>query len=102
MTKVHQAPNLRRCIAYAAMFILIICLLIKCLGLLNYVLRVKKGIPMMLLRNIDQALCNSTQFIIVELGVNIIGAEIIFGNNVCERVYIPRRNPIPSNQVIPF
>ena len=45
----------------------------------NHVLRLKKGVPMMLLRNIDQTIgfCNNTRFIIVKLGVNIIGAEII-------------------------
>ena len=39
-------------------------------------LRLKKGV----LRDIDQiiSLYNSTQFIIVELGVNIIDAEIVF------------------------
>ena len=34
----------------------------------------------MLLRNIDQAIsfCNGTPFIIVKLGVNVIGVEIVF------------------------
>ena len=55
------------------------CLLIKCLGLPTHVLRLKKEVPMILLRNINQAigLCNSTQFIIVELSVNIVDAKII-------------------------
>ena len=55
------------------------CLLIKHLGFPNHAPRLKKGVLAILLRNIGQiiSLCNSTQFIIVELGVNIIGAKII-------------------------
>ena len=54
-------------------------LLIKCLGLPSHLVKLMKGVPMMSLRNIDQTIgfCNSTRFIIVELGINIIGAEII-------------------------
>ena len=43
-------------------------------------LRLKKRVPLMLLKNIDQTinLYRTTRFIIVKLGVNIIGDEIIF------------------------
>ena len=45
-------------------------------------LRLKKGVPMMLLRNIDQTIghCNSTHFFIVELGINIIGTKIVWND----------------------
>ena len=50
------------------------------MGLPNHLPRLKKEVHVILLRNIGQAisLCNSTQFIIVELGINIIGSEIVF------------------------
>lgn len=58
----------------------------------------------MLLRNIDQSvgLCNGTRLVVTELGVNVIGARVATGNNIGDKVYIPRFNLEPSDHTIPF
>ncbi|XP_057760662.1 uncharacterized protein LOC130981039 [Arachis stenosperma] len=77
---------------------------IKCSGLLNHSLKLKKDVPIILLRNIDPAggLCNGTRLIVCDLGRNVISAEIVSGSNIGDRVYIPRMNLIPSDASIPF
>ena len=62
----------------------------------NHNLKLKKGVPVMLLRNIDQAarLCNGTWLIVLELGVNIISYQVVVENNIDEKVYIARMNMI--------
>jgi len=44
----------------------------------------KVGVPIMLLRNIDQAngLCNGTRLQVNDLGKNVISATVITGKNV--------------------
>ncbi|MCH83312.1 ATP-dependent DNA helicase PIF1 [Trifolium medium] len=71
---------------------------IKCSGLPNHSLKLKIGVPIMLLRNIDIAsgLCNGTRLIVVELGTNVIGASFMEKSGKTEKVYIPRMNLIPS------
>ncbi|XP_012570322.1 uncharacterized protein [Cicer arietinum] len=51
----------------------------KCSGISNHRLRLKIGVPVMILRNIDQAnrLRNGTRLLINELCINIIGATVI-------------------------
>ncbi|XP_016206524.1 uncharacterized protein LOC107646893 [Arachis ipaensis] len=60
---------------------------ITCLGIPNHVLKLKKGAPIILLRNIDQAngLCNRTRLIVQDLGDNIIGAEVVSGSNIDDK-----------------
>ncbi|XP_057719412.1 uncharacterized protein LOC130933822 [Arachis stenosperma] len=72
---------------------------IKCLGLLNHKLTLKSGVAIMLLRNIDQTLglCNGTRLIVNKLGSNVIGATVVTGRNIGDKVYIPRMNLIPSD-----
>jgi ATP-dependent DNA helicase PIF1 len=72
---------------------------IKCSGMPNHKLRLKLGVPVMLLRNIDvsSGLCNGTRLMIVELGKNVIGADIVNGPHHGDRVYITRSNLIPSD-----
>lgn len=55
-------------------------------------LLLKKGVPIMLLRNLNQSdgLCNGTRLIVTSLGDMIIEAKIITGPNSGERVLIPR------------
>jgi ATP-dependent DNA helicase PIF1 len=57
-------------------------------------LRLKVGIPIMLLRNLNQSigLCNGTRLIITNLGDNVIEAKIITGTHNGETTYIPRIN----------
>ncbi|RYR77671.1 hypothetical protein Ahy_A01g002228 [Arachis hypogaea] len=72
---------------------------IKCSGLLNHKLTLKPGVAVMLLRNIDQTsgLCNGTRLIVNKLGSNVIGATVVTGRNIGDKVYIPRMNLIPSD-----
>jgi len=71
---------------------------IKCSGMPNHKLTLKVGVPIMLLRNIDQSagLCNGTRLTVVCLSKNVICARIIGGAHVGEKVFIPRMNLIPS------
>jgi ATP-dependent DNA helicase PIF1 len=77
---------------------------IKSSGIPNHRLRLKKGCPAMLMRNIDQAagLCNGTRVTIDELGKNFIGAIVITGKNAGEKIRIPRMNLVPSDPGLPF
>jgi len=58
----------------------------------NHELEFKVGVPILLLRNINQSigLCNGTRLIVKRLGQRVIEAEIITGNNVGKCVFIPR------------
>ncbi len=49
------------------------------------------GVPILLLHELDQSigLCNGTRLIVKRLGQHVIEAEIIIGNNVNKRVFIP-------------
>ncbi|KAD4981810.1 hypothetical protein E3N88_18481 [Mikania micrantha] len=73
-------------------------------GLPNHKLVLKVGVPVMLLRNIDQqnGLCNGTRLQIVSLGKRVIEAEIISGGTIGTRTFIPRINLIPSDNKVPF
>nr|XP_025679667.1 ATP-dependent DNA helicase PIF1-like [Arachis hypogaea] len=77
---------------------------ITCSGIPKHALKLKKGVLIILLRNIDQAngLCNGTRLIVQDLGENIIGAEIVSGSNIGDKIFIPRMNLIPSDPGIPF
>ncbi|CAN1159419.1 ATP-dependent DNA helicase PIF1 [Linum perenne] len=56
-------------------------------------LKLKVGVPVILLRNIDQlaGLCNGTRLIIKTLGIWFIEVEILTDTHTGERVYLPRR-----------
>lgn len=73
---------------------------IKASGLPNHRLLLKVGVPVMLLRNIDQksGLCNGTRLKVVSLGNRVIEAEIISGSNIGERTFIPRITLIPTDK----
>ena len=77
---------------------------IKRSGLPNHKLCLKIGIPVMLLRNIDQSsgLCNGTRLIVTQLGTHVIGATVMNGNNFGRQVFIPRMNLSPSDTKWPF
>lgn len=77
----------------------------KASGIPNHKLTLKKGVPVMLLRNIDQTkgLCNGTRMQIVRLGAHVIEARIISsGKFFNEITYIPRMKLTPSDKRIPF
>jgi len=63
---------------------------IKCSGIPNNCVKLKVGVPIMLLRNIDQAngLCNETRLQVIHLGKNVIGAKVITGKNISDNFTI--------------
>ncbi len=70
----------------------------------NHKLELKMGVLILLLRNFNQSigLCNGTKLIVKRLGQRVIEAEIITGNNVDKRVFIPRIIMSPSGIDWPF
>jgi ATP-dependent DNA helicase PIF1 len=73
-------------------------------GIPDHQLKLKVGLPVMLLRNINQAagLCNGTRMTITQLGNKFIEAQIISGTHVGEKVFIPRIIMSPSESKWPF
>ena len=73
-------------------------------GFPQHELRIKKNIPIMLLRNINPSigLCNGTRLIIIELGVKIIEAIILTGSHCGTKVFIPRIVLTYHNNKWPF
>ncbi|RDX97587.1 hypothetical protein CR513_19624, partial [Mucuna pruriens] len=59
-------------------------------SLLNHKIKLKIGTPVMLLRNLDQyeGLCNNNRLIVTRLANYVIGAKIMFGNNIESMIYI--------------
>ena len=73
-------------------------------GFPNHEIKLKVGVPVMLLRNIDQSsgLCNGTRLIITHLGNYVIEAKVISGSTIGQKVLIPRMSLTPSDLRIPF
>ena len=73
-------------------------------GIPNHKIRLKVGVPVMLLRNIDQraGLCNGTRLIITRMDKFVLEGKVISGSNIGEKVFIPRLSLIPSDVKIPF
>ncbi|CAN1774479.1 ATP-dependent DNA helicase PIF1 [Linum perenne] len=61
-------------------------------GFPDHEIKLKVGVPIILLRNIDQAtgLCNGTRMVVKLLRQWFIEAEIISGSNIGESVFLPR------------
>ncbi|XP_072078110.1 uncharacterized protein [Arachis hypogaea] len=76
---------------------------INCSGLPPHKLILKVGVPVMLLRNIDQSsgLCNGTRLQVRKLGNHVIECEVLTGNNVGPIALIPRMNMVPTNETVP-
>ncbi|XP_076950680.1 uncharacterized protein LOC143623725 [Bidens hawaiensis] len=77
---------------------------LKIAGLPNHRLILKVGVPVMLLRNIDQkkGLCNGTRLQVISLGTCVIEVKILSGTNTGERISIPRIALTPSDKNIAF
>ncbi|XP_024996762.1 ATP-dependent DNA helicase PIF1-like [Cynara cardunculus var. scolymus] len=73
-------------------------------GVPNHDIKLKKGAPVMLLRNLNQSegLCNGTRLIITKLGKWSIRADIISGTHVGKNVTIPRIIMSPNETRWPF
>ncbi|KAJ1701083.1 hypothetical protein LUZ63_000862 [Rhynchospora breviuscula] len=67
-------------------------------------LSLKIGVPVMLLRNMDQVngLCNGTRMIITNLGTRVLGARIITGPGKGKDIQIPRILFSHKDQKLPF
>ncbi|XP_047267387.1 uncharacterized protein LOC124897838 [Capsicum annuum] len=77
---------------------------IKCSGIPNHAITLKVGVPVMLLRNIDQSsgLCNGTRLIITRIGNWVIEAKVLSENMIGQKVFIPRMSLTPSDLRISF
>nr|GEY15532.1 hypothetical protein [Tanacetum cinerariifolium] len=77
---------------------------LKFSGVPNHTLALKVGVPIMLLRNIDQAngLCNGTRLQVLRLTRTSIQAKIINGTHFENRVIIPRLRITPSDKRLPI
>lgn len=73
-------------------------------GIPNHKLQLKVGATIMLLRNINQSLglCNGTRLMVTHLASRVIQAEIISGNHIGEKVFVPRINMTVKNSKWPF
>jgi ATP-dependent DNA helicase PIF1 len=69
-------------------------------GIPNHKLRLKIGVHVMLLRNIDQnlGLCNGTRLVITKMGKYVLEGKVIAGTNIGQKVYISRLSLPPSNK----
>nr|XP_017250953.1 PREDICTED: ATP-dependent DNA helicase PIF1-like [Daucus carota subsp. sativus] len=77
---------------------------LKFSGIPNHDIRFKEGLPIMLLRNLNQSegICNGTRLIVTCLGKWSIRADIISGTNISKNVTIPRIIMAPNESRLPF
>ncbi|KAL8601845.1 hypothetical protein ACOMHN_020580 [Nucella lapillus] len=72
-------------------------------GMPSHIIKLKKGCPVMLLRNLDAPkLCNGTRLVITQLHKHVVEATITTGEFKGEDVFIPRIPLIPSHVPLPF
>ncbi|CAH9099530.1 unnamed protein product [Cuscuta europaea] len=77
---------------------------IKCSGVPSHELKLKVGVPVMLMRNIDHSagLCNGTRLLVTKLGEHIIEAQMMYGTNAGEKFLIPRISLTSTDVTLPF
>ncbi|XP_071708056.1 uncharacterized protein [Rutidosis leptorrhynchoides] len=77
---------------------------LKFSGIPNHKLVLKVGVPIMLLRNIDQpnGLCNGTRLTVIKLEKSLITARVITGTNIGFQTLIPRMKLSPTDKSLPF
>lgn len=66
-------------------------------------LRLKKGVPLMILRNLDQknGLCNGTRAILIHIGSRVLRVRILSGDHAGKEAFIPRITLSAANE-LPF
>jgi len=64
----------------------------------------KKGVPIILLRNLSpiEGLCNGTRLIVREFNKHVIDVEILTGLHLEKKVFIPQISIISSDTELPF
>ncbi|XP_031247863.1 uncharacterized protein LOC116105595 [Pistacia vera] len=77
---------------------------LMCSGMPKHELQLKIGVPILLLRNLNQSdgLCNGTRLIVTDLGKWCIQATINTGSNIGDNVVIPRRKMSNADMKWPF
>lgn len=77
---------------------------INAYGVPNHKIKLKVGVPVMLLRNLDPSsgLCNGTRLIITKMRRYVLEGKVITGSNIGDTVCIPRLSLTPSDTRIPF
>ncbi|XP_057428026.1 uncharacterized protein LOC130721279 isoform X1 [Lotus japonicus] len=77
---------------------------IRCSGMPDHKLVLKKSAPVMLMRNLDisTGLCNGTRLIVDYLSPNVIGATVLSGTHIGKIAYITRMNLMPSDESMPI
>ncbi|KAK7300142.1 hypothetical protein RJT34_10977 [Clitoria ternatea] len=77
---------------------------INCSGLPPHKLSLKIGVPVMLLRNIDQSqgLCNGTRLQVKRMGNHVLQCQVLTGTHVGDVVHIPRMTMSPSTETLPI
>ncbi|XP_012843381.1 PREDICTED: uncharacterized protein LOC105963521 [Erythranthe guttata] len=77
---------------------------ISCSGIPPHKLTLKRGVPVMLIRNIDEVkgLCNGTRLQVINMGKHVLNCRILFGKYVGDMVFIPRMSLVPSNSALPI
>lgn len=77
---------------------------IKCSGIPHHKLTLKVGVPIMLIRNVDQAngLCNGTRLQTTVLGKHFIKVVALNGTSIGQEVLIHRMDMNPSDSKLPF
>ncbi|MCL7025254.1 hypothetical protein MKW94_001293 [Papaver nudicaule] len=70
----------------------------------SHKLCLKEGVPIMLLRNLDQTegLCNGTRMVVKHVGTHVIQATVLTGKVAGKTVLIPRIVLDPSDTDHPF
>ncbi|XP_017217100.2 uncharacterized protein LOC108194658 [Daucus carota subsp. sativus] len=73
-------------------------------GLPLHELKLKEGVIVMLMRNLNQTLglCNGTRLIITKCLKHCVECEVISGSYIGTKHYIPRINCCPSDSRLPF
>ncbi|XP_071700273.1 uncharacterized protein [Rutidosis leptorrhynchoides] len=77
---------------------------LKFSGIPKHKLVLKVGVPIMLLRNIDQpnGFCNGTRLRVIKLEKSLITARVITGTNIGFETLILRMKLSPSDSTLPF
>ncbi|XP_012828012.1 PREDICTED: uncharacterized protein LOC105949272 [Erythranthe guttata] len=77
---------------------------VSCSGLPSHRLKLKENVPVMLIRNIDQArgLCNGTRLQVVRMGTHVLSCKVLSGKNTGDVVFIPRMTLVTSNSTMPI